>query len=328
MQKVNGWDSLEKSIEGGMTTIVDGYINRGQNTIYFKKFDVEETNGLYWHQYQQNILAAQNEGVKIRQALQESGKMEASYTFIIPLYENMPSEICRKPNTTSNPGTITSDLVRVNVNSTISVRESPNGTKISGVLLYKDEIVTRLQKATEKVGGTYWDYIMKADGTKGYVARETYDYDLPEYKLYLVPITPETPDQPNNIVKNEKVKVDYTNKSITVVPGVTSQDIANLIGQNIVVKNVNGVIINSGMLLATGYIVNDTYIISVLGDANGDGEVNSGDLFSIQKYLLTGHSISNQVKQAMDANGDGEINSGDLFIIQRHLLLNSNFIIK
>lgn len=315
MQEVNGWDSLEKSIEGGMTTIVDGYINRGQNTIYFKKFDVIEENGLYWHQYQQNILAAQNEGVKIRQALQESGKMESSYTFVIPLYENMPSEICRKPNAASNPGTITSDLVRVNVNSTISVRESPNGTKISGVLLYKDEIVTRLQKATEKVGGTYWDYIMKADGTKCYVARETYDYDLPEYKLYLVPLTPETPEQPSNI---EKAKVDEDSKKVTAIPEATVQDIINLMGENVVIKKPNGEVLTNDKPLGTGDIINDTYKIAVLGDINGDGIVDARDSLRILKYSVGTYELKDEYAIAADLNKDGAKDSRDSLRILKY----------
>ncbi|MCI8587703.1 MAG: hypothetical protein HFJ49_03720 [Clostridia bacterium] len=329
--KNKGWDSLVKSIEGGAEKIADGYIKKGQNTIYFKKFDVDNSDGnLYWHQYQQNILAAQNEGVKIRKALEETGKMEAQYTFVIPLYENTPLEICKKPNTSSSSGTITSDLVRVNVNSTISVRSSPNGPKISGVLLRKDEIVTRLQKATEKVGGTYWDYIMKADGTKCYVARETYDYDSP-YKLYLIPLSEEQPQPPEdetNIIKNDKVKVNYTSKKITIVPGTTIQDIIALTGENIVVKNGYGQIVEEGIPLGTGCTVNDTYVIAVLGDANGDAKINSGDLFNVQKYLLTQYGLSEHVRIAMDANGDGKINSGDLFVIQKYLLVNSGFIIK
>lgn len=326
-----GWDSLVKSIEGGAQRIADGYIKKGQNTIYFKKFDVDNSDGnLYWHQYQQNILAAQNEGVKIRKALEETGKMEAQYTFIIPLYENTPLEICRKPNTSSGSGTITSDLVRVNVNSTISVRSSPNGPKISGVLLRKDEIVTRLEKATEKVAGTYWDYVMKADGTKCYVARETYDYDSP-YKLYLVPLSEEQPINPDenaNIVKNDKVKVNYTYNTITIIPESTLQDIMNIIGENVVLKNANGEVLSIDKPLATGYTINDTFTISVLGDPNGDGKINSGDLFSVQKYLLTKHGISDYVRTAMDANGDTKINSGDLFTIQKYLLVKSGFIIK
>lgn len=305
-----GWLTIELSIEGGAEVIANGYINRGQNTIYFKKFDVENSDeNLYWHQYQQNILAAQNEGVKMRKALEENGKMEAPYTFIIPLYENTPSEICKKPNTSSGSSTITSDLVRVNVNSTISVRYSPNGEKMSGVSLRKDEIVTRLEKATEKVGGTYWDYILKGDGTKGYVARETYDYDSP-YKLYLVPISQEQPSNPD-ISNLEKARVDENNKRVTAIPGTTVQDIKNLMGENVVVKKANGEILQNDGKLGTGCIINDIYTVVVLGDINGDGIINTVDAARTLRASVGNYELSGIYFDAADVNRDKAINTID-----------------
>ena len=68
-------------------------------------------------------------------------------------------------------------------------------------------------------------------------------------------------------------------------------------------------------------IAGKTYTVVVLGDANGDGNVNSGDLFAIQKHLVGSKMISDvPLKTAADVNRDGTINSGDLFTIQKHLL--------
>ena len=52
---------------------------------------------------------------------------------------------------------------------------------------------------TEKVDGTYWDYVMTSNGTKGYAARETYESES-TYKLYLVPVIDAS-------IKNDKVKI-------------------------------------------------------------------------------------------------------------------------
>ena len=41
--------------------------------------------------------------------------------------------------------------------------------------------MTRLDKAEEKIGGTYWDKVMKSNGTTGYCARETFE-DEESYK--------------------------------------------------------------------------------------------------------------------------------------------------
>lgn len=194
--KTNGWNSLEASIDGGVSEISKSYIVRGQNTLYFQKFDVENSDGkLYWHQYQQNILAAQNEGVTIRKTFEEINAIDAEYTFVIPVYENMPEKEQGKPSTTRTINTLISDLVKVNVKETITLRKTANGAKLG--TLYANEIVTRLEKAKQQVNGTYWDKVMKSDGTIGYVARETYK-DEKEYKLYLMPVLELLSEKPND----------------------------------------------------------------------------------------------------------------------------------
>ena len=98
--KAMGWTSIGKSIEGGMEFLKNQYINKGQNTLYLQKFDVEEQYGLYFHQYMQNLMAAQNEGVSMRKAY--GSNTESTHTFIIPIYENMPVSSCPRPKSTSS----------------------------------------------------------------------------------------------------------------------------------------------------------------------------------------------------------------------------------
>ena len=99
-----GWTSIELSIDGGVEFISKGYINRGQNTMYLQKFDVDNSEaGLYWHQYQQNIMAPQNEGTKLRVAFEECESIDMDYTFIIPVYKNMPLSASQRPSSTSSP---------------------------------------------------------------------------------------------------------------------------------------------------------------------------------------------------------------------------------
>lgn len=195
-----GWNTLEKGITGGINFIASEYIKKGQNTMYLQKFDVESSaNGLYWHQYMQNLMAAQSEGTKLRRTYESINAISSSHTFVIPVYKNMPSTACPRPNGSSS-ATISGDIVKLNVNSSIALRNAPAGTKIGD--LYKDEIVTRLEKATSRVSNTYWDKVKKSDGTVGYVARETYT-DESTYKLYLVPVS--TSDSNNNTTTNNTV---------------------------------------------------------------------------------------------------------------------------
>lgn len=306
------WTSLDSSIIGGTEIIAKRYIARGQNTLYFQKFDVENSDGnLYWHQYMQNILAAQKEGQTLRNTFEDIDAINASYTFIIPVYKNMPLSASQRPSSTSSPSNsvnpdipTTSDMVRVNVTGSLYLREEPskNSEKIDKV--YKDEIVTRLVKATEKVDGTYWDYVMKANGSRGYAARETYDTE-PNYKLYLVPVedeNPSTPEVPDDeaVIRNDKVKINTVTNNVTTVPGATVQDFSNLIGKDVTAKNSNGDVLNSDAKLSTGCVINDEYTVAVLGDVNGDGETTALDAAIILRYTVNQYNMTEVQKNAGD----------------------------
>ena len=325
-----GWNSLEKSIYGGVEIIASSYIARGQNTLYFQKFDVENSDGeLYWHQYMQNVLAAQNEGTTLRKTFQELGTYEGEFTFIIPVYKNMPSTTCKKPSPTGTPSIPTTELVRVNVNSSLKLRTSPNGSSMSEKL-YANEIVTRLEYATSKVGGTYWDYVMKADGTKGYAARETYDYES-SYKLYLVPVEqepdpePEQPQEPSgdvslDNVQTNKIKVDASNNIITVVPDVTLNDLTSATKDSVIAKNQNGDTLSTDSKLATGTVVNDKYTVVMLGDVNGDGAVKATDYMSIKNYIMATKELSETEMKAADVNNDNSIKATDYMKIKNYIM--------
>ena len=93
-----GWFTQEASIKGGAEFLKTNYIGRGQSTLYYQKFNVVEKNNLYNHQYMQNIHAANNEGNTMYNDYKASGLLESHFTFSIPVYENMPSSACPRPN--------------------------------------------------------------------------------------------------------------------------------------------------------------------------------------------------------------------------------------
>lgn len=251
-----GWTSLEKSINGGIKFLATEYIQKGQNTLYLQKFDVEATNGLYSHQYMQNILAAQNEGTTLRNTYINTNTMSSAHTFIIPVYENMPSEVSRRPDSNGTSST-DMDLVRVNVDNTLRIRNSPNGSTTVG-WLYKNEIVTRLEKATSKVNGTYWDKVQKSDGTVGYAARETYESES-SYKLYLEPV---------NGNSNTNNNTSYTKGDVNGDGRITSSDY-------VLIKN---------HIMGTSVLGSDK---QVMADYNGDGRITSSDYVLIKNYIMS-----------------------------------------
>lgn len=92
-----GWDTLEKAILGGIDFLNTKYINKGQNTLYLQKFDIIKKDKLYTNQYMQNLIAPGSETVMLQNQYEESDTLDSEFNFIIPLYENMPEEICEEP---------------------------------------------------------------------------------------------------------------------------------------------------------------------------------------------------------------------------------------
>ena len=97
--KEQGWDSMQKGIEGGISFIRQNYLDANQNTLYLNKFDVNPNSpgGFYTHQYMQNLSAAYSEARTFRGAYVDTGTLDNTIKFIIPVYENMPTSPAARP---------------------------------------------------------------------------------------------------------------------------------------------------------------------------------------------------------------------------------------
>ena len=111
-----GWDSKTKSILGGVEIIASSYISKEQDTLYYQKFDVIG-DSKYQHQYQQNILGAQNAGTYLKKMYSKfDSSLSGNYSFIIPLYKNMPSTACPRPATNQSHTTGTANGILGDLN--------------------------------------------------------------------------------------------------------------------------------------------------------------------------------------------------------------------
>ena len=191
------------------------------------------------------------------------------------------------------------------------IRLLANGGKVTRIGTYTENGV----EAT--VGGYHWDYVITADGAKGYVARE-----------YLRDANGNIPGAYNKI----EVDKDDANKRISISPTTTSDDLKTSIGNNIEITRADGKALESNVM-KTGDIVaieGNKYTVVKIGDAQGDGIINSADLLRIQKHLLKVKMLeTNSVYyKASDTNLDGNINSADLLKIQKYLLGAGNLSVK
>ena len=83
------WNTRYKAVVGGAINLGSWYINKGQDTLYYEKFDVVN----YSHQYMTNVLAPKSEAKTSKKAYSETTLNNTAFKFIIPVYENMPDEV-------------------------------------------------------------------------------------------------------------------------------------------------------------------------------------------------------------------------------------------
>lgn len=111
--KEMGWNSARTAlIEGAKTVLANGYISAGQTTKYFYKFDVvgneilSESMGnrtyniseFYSHQYMTNLRDPSSQAGILYDMYVDSGILDESLTFLVPVYDNMPSRSSRSTN--------------------------------------------------------------------------------------------------------------------------------------------------------------------------------------------------------------------------------------
>lgn len=167
--KSQGWTDPEKSIKGGAKILASGYISIGQDTLYLEKFDVVNGgDGYYSHQYMTNVSASRTEGYTIRNTYTDMGLLssESKIKFKIPVYKNMPEQICPQPGT-EKPVTQDVEITENNVR----VRKGKGTNYDIVTTLNKETKILRIELDNSKTGGYYWDKVVLADGTKGYAAR-------------------------------------------------------------------------------------------------------------------------------------------------------------
>lgn len=313
------WNTRYKAIIGGATYIANQYVNKGQDTLYLQKFNVQGSN-LYNHQYMTNVQAANSEASSIKSA--HNSDLNKAITFKIPVYLNMPSSACPKPTGTGNPNNLLNGLSVTNHQLTPSF--SSTTTEYSLVVEHGVESI--------ELKGTTIDSKAKVTGT-GNKALSVGNNKL------TVEVTAENGSKKSYVVtvyRKEAPPVveggtitssvyDIGDCITGVTPGTTVEEFRKNIqvdGGTISILNQDGT--ENTTVIKTNTIVRtssgDTPVI-IYGDVNGDGMITSLDLLYVQRHLLEVSLLKGNYLAAADTNrrNDG-ITSLDLLYLQRHLL--------
>lgn len=301
-----GWDTPKKAIMGGIG-LVKRYINRGQDTLYYQKFNVTY-KPYYANQYAQNLLDAQSIGSILKGYYKDAELLDSSFTFVIPLYIDMPTNPCKSPSISS---TETGELAYINANGGLKLKDEPNGNSIAIIDEGTQVLIT--QRATSKVGSYYWDKVSTPRGT-GYMAREASDGS----KTYLVVIGSN---------KNDNITEPDSNNQITSEPGATVDTIKKKYS-NAVIIDKDGNEITGDTLVGTGAKVKidgvEKYTIVKLGDASGDGKISPADYVRVKNQIMGTMQMDSITEKAADVNRDGKISPADYVQIKNHIMNTKN----
>lgn len=323
-----GWNSRRASIIGGAQTVKDNYIGKGQNTCYYQKYNVVNVqSGLYSHQYAQNILAAENEGRKFKSYYNVNGSIVGNHTFIIPLYNGMPSQAVARPSTATK-NSITYETGTITANGGVKVRcgQGTSSEQIGSIA--QGVTVKVISRGNAPVDGYYWDLtVSDATGIYGFVAR---NYILTtgsgsnagansdvEYSSGSTTTTPTTSGTTTttpeaNTTNAEGVKMKISGGSLLISSSMTLDEIKKEYPY-IVITDESGAVtarLGSG---STVSINGGSYKLVKKGDVNGDGEVNVTDIIAMLNHIKKTNVITNEAKlEAASLSGEGSITVTDV----------------
>jgi beta-N-acetylglucosaminidase len=325
------WNSPYRSIVGGAKFISQNYISRGQNTLYFQKFDViSNDDGLYKHQYMTNIQAMTGESTTLYSAYSKFGILDVPLTFCIPVYSGMTDSVTPLPAKTGNPNNFLSQIAV----DGFSITPSFDPGVTDGYSL-----IVPFQASQINLSAAAVSSFASVAGIG------SIPINVGENKL---PITVTAQNGAVRIynltvVRSESTGEDAFTTSYTingngtiskVVPGTNvstfSSGITLLNGGKLEFLNATGSVISASdhmlvsgdrvrILDASSNPVYD-YPIVIYGDANGDGKITSSDLTVICRHVLKKTTLTGIAAVAADVNRDGKISSSDLTLVCRHVL--------
>lgn len=336
--KSQGWTSRAASIKGGAAVVRNSYMDTySQNTFYYQKFNVSGRSTLASHQYQQNIMAAQSQGTSLKNYYGTSGT-PGQFTFIIPLYKNMPQNASPRPDVTKANSITYENGIIGNISTSITIRTAGRTSGIAIGKLVNNESVKIIKRASSPVEGYFWDIILTTDGTYGYAARNpnpgmpdailstgssgsssgTAGEAQPQPPATNPNVGSTTTDSKPTDVLEGNAKIDGTN--FEMLPNVTYDTIKNTY-KNAVVKDKNGNEVTSGNV-GTGYkiTINDTtYTVVKKGDVNGDGNVSILDTVAMLNSVKNVNVLQNEFKEAGMVKNNSNMNITDVVFLLNYI---------
>lgn len=322
-----GWTSRLRSIIGGAQHIGSTYINIGQDTLYYEKFDY--VGEPYTHQYMTNILAPSSEAVNVAKGYNENMRAATNIVFKIPVYENMPDTPAARPDGDGNPVNL---LTSLSVDGySLTPAFSQFVTSYDVIVASNVDAVTILAQAddtTATINGTGTVSLNMGINTF-YV---TVNAANGAANVYTVNIYRGSQINLMDFVFEPYYPTDNVNHYIYgIQPGTSVVDVL----KNINFGRGNGYVLNSEGAINDGIVgtgnhivgINENgeeyvnYTVIIFGDVSGDGQLTSLDLLYMKRHLLGVNVLQGIYFVAANTNHDGDgVTSIDMLYLKRHIL--------
>jgi len=336
------WNTTNKAIVGGAKWIYNNYVSKGQVTSYFKKFDVVYDYVLsiggtpdhknYTHQYMQNITAPSSEAATTYRSYSSNGMLGISYTFYIPVYNNMPAYTVEPTNKGGWPNNY---LKSININGkdivgfngdveTYNYNLDINNPKITIAAISVD--------SRAKVEGT-GTFTLTSNTTK--IIKVTAENgNVKNYKINITLTGTKLEDPIDVVTTLNKAGIKNSNKYLSgFAIGSDIKDIKTRITNAnssaiVTLKSSNGKEKNSGKVSTGDYVVvtvgseTKTYQVVIYGDINGDGEILASDYRMIKDYIMGSIKLWGPSNEAAHVGRNSDILASDYRRIKDYIMDN------
>lgn len=325
------WNTPYKAIVGGAIWIGTGYINKGQDTLYYQKFNV--VNKVWTHQYMANVMAPKIESESIYKSYYNLGVIDETFTFVIPYYRNMPESACKLPDDNNySPNNWLKSLVIEDYSLEfdggkttgylLTVEESVSSVNISATTINSKATVSGTGKVTlEKGSNTVKIVVTAQNGDK-----RTYYIEIIRSTENEVPLKGISLDKKELSMFNgdsQTLTVAYNPSNTTdskLVTWTTSDDsVAKVSKEGEVVaigKGTATITAKVGEFTASCKVTVSNNVL--LGDIDADGFVTISDALMIFKYKTNEIKLSDTALKAADTDKNGKVELADALRIFKY----------
>lgn len=330
--KEYGWDTPYKALLGGAQFIGKGYINLGQDTLYYQKFNfTNTTSGLYAHQYMSNVAAPSSEG-RIRRGSATNEELNSPLTFTIPVFKSMPSKAAPMPSKTGNNNNFLDSL-------TVEGQDSLSPTFDRYTMAYSLHVGETVNAVTVKAVLNNKEATIKGDGEISLKHGEnvipiTVTATSGETRTYTLTVTRE--GEPTEDEEQPAPQPTITGTMYTVGSTVTKVEPETTVTdfiKNLAVTSGTAVVTNaagekkSGLVgtgdilqLYSGDKLHASYPIVIYGDVNGDGKISSVDILRMQKHIVGIITLEGYQLQAADVDKNNTVQPKDVLRGQKYIV--------